>query len=173
MVTAAHLRLDTFFVEDLYIATNRGIKNAAEARTDSVQVGVEEAPRTVGEDESVAFATRIRVDVNGDDASFKHARYQITASFYGMFTLLPGLPEQQADFLIRYNAPSILWGIARGLLAEHTGNFPWGRLILPAVNFIDTLKAGPPEQKPLEAKPRTVRKKRKKKKKKALRRTPR
>jgi preprotein translocase subunit SecB len=43
--------------------------------------------------------------------------------------------------MIGLNGLSILYGVARGVVAQATANCPHGKFILPSVNFIELMKS--------------------------------
>jgi len=61
-------------------------------------------------------------------------------SVQGRFVVSVGPPDQQVTQLLVYNAPAMLHGLARGVLAQVTGLCVGGPLILPAVNYLQLFK---------------------------------
>lgn len=59
----------------------------------------------------------------------------------GAFSSAPGIEEDERLNMLYYNAPAMLYGIARGLIGELSALGPGRtRYILPSVNFVDILR---------------------------------
>ncbi len=72
----------------------------------------------------------------------------IDVTVWGIFTVSGDISDQQRDTLLGYNTVSILHGIIRGLLISVTGGCIGGPFLLPAVNYLEHLRAvfaGAPE----------------------------
>ncbi len=68
--------------------------------------------------------------------------YGFNLKIDGFFQVDPKWPQSKVETLVNINAPAVLYGAAREILAQVTSRGPWGPLLLPAVNFI-------PEKKPI------------------------
>lgn len=69
-------------------------------------------------------------------------RYRIIdVTVWGIFTVSDDLSDEQRDTLLGYNTVSILHGIIRGLLISVTGGCIDGPFLLPAVNYLEHLRA--------------------------------
>lgn len=58
----------------------------------------------------------------------------------GLFHLPDDTEESLVKTLVPLNCLAILYGIARGAVAQATGMVPGGPMILPPVNFVEVLK---------------------------------
>jgi preprotein translocase subunit SecB len=69
--------------------------------------------------------------------------YHIKIRIEGFFNFKPeaDVSQAQKDKLVQLNGSSILMGLARGLVAQATGVSEFGKYLLPAVNFVEILKA--------------------------------
>lgn len=66
--------------------------------------------------------------------------YYIIIKLNGIFSYPKEVDEEYVQKTISYNAPSILYGIARGIISQITGNYNYGKFILPSINIIEILK---------------------------------
>jgi len=80
------------------------------------------------------FMARLWVKVGQKDGS--NARCELELKLAGFFALPEGLDEKARISMHAQNAPSILYGVARQIVAETTGNGPWGKVFLPTMNFV-------------------------------------
>jgi len=72
--------------------------------------------------------------------AYPNSPYGIDTRIIGIFSYQEGTNRAYIEKTINLNAPSILYGIIRGVICEITANFENGKFILPAVNFIEILK---------------------------------
>jgi len=59
--------------------------------------------------------------------------YQVECETLGIFEISEEIPEESWSGVIRLNGLSILYGILRGQLANATGSFPNGKLLIPTI----------------------------------------
>ena len=97
------------------------------------------------------FMVRLEVKVGQKDGS--NARCELDLSVVGFFVLPEGLDRTMQLAMHGQNAPSILYGVARQVVAETTGNGLWGKVFLPTMNFVaaaggkvDAAQQAPKEQ---------------------------
>ena len=153
------LLLDNYFVEEFHVETNRDYRRGEKA-DNVLRVGVEEARERRGKDGTQPVSVRLSIKTNEKANEFKHAQYRVSLVLHGRFRIVPGASKELVEGLIALNAPAILYGLARGHVAQATAVCPWGRTLLPAVNFID-----------LEQEKRTPKKKTRKKAKRRTKKT--
>ena len=65
---------------------------------------------------------------------------RIHIAVVGLFHLPDETDEALVEKLVPLNCYAILYGIARGVVAQATGMVPGGPFMIPAVNFVETLK---------------------------------
>jgi preprotein translocase subunit SecB len=58
----------------------------------------------------------------------------------GFFCFVEGTDEEIINKMIGPSGLSILYGVARGVVAQVTGNSWHGKFILPSMNFIELMK---------------------------------
>jgi preprotein translocase subunit SecB len=126
----APLQLESFFVEALSYRAREGF--------DLKQKPVERMDVTVNslqpKDAPNRFMVRLEVKIGQQESS--NARCELDLRLVGFFALPDGLNLKLRTAMQAQNAPSILYGVARQIVAETTGNGPWGKLFLPTMNFV-------------------------------------
>lgn len=90
------------------------------------------------------FMVKMTLELNGDKEDFDRARYHIYLDISGFFGFTDGTDEETIKKMIGLNGPAILYGIARGVVAQATANCRHGKLVLPAVNFVEAMQKQPP-----------------------------
>lgn len=124
------LQLESYFLESL----NCHVR----AEFDKKQVPLEQvdvkSDSFEHKETSNRFMVRLRVKVGQKDGS--NARCELDMVVVGFFRLPGGLDQGMRITMHAQNAPSILYGVARQIVAETTGNGPWGRVFLPTMNFV-------------------------------------
>lgn len=87
------------------------------------------------QDSDKRVMVRLAVKVGTDQTT--NARCELELSLVGFFVLADGLDVKMRGAMLAQNAPSILYGVARQVAAETTGNGPWGKVFLPTMNFFE------------------------------------
>jgi preprotein translocase subunit SecB len=62
--------------------------------------------------------------------------YGFTITIVGFFKIRSEWTKSRRESLIRINAPAVLYGATRELIAILSGRGPWGPILLPSVNFL-------------------------------------
>jgi len=65
--------------------------------------------------------------------------YEFTIDLRGHFEFVGDIPVEVRQRMIHVNGSMILYGFARGVLAEATSQGEYGKYILPAVNLLELL----------------------------------
>lgn len=134
------LRLESFFVEDL---TYRACRDYDQKRTPSERVDVKSHAYTL-QDSDKRIMVRLVVKIGTDQSA--NTRCELELNLVGFFVLAERLGANLRAAMLTQNAPSILYGIARQVVAETTGNGPWGKVFLPTVNFVELAHTKAPGQ---------------------------
>ena len=134
------LQLENYFVESLTFQAKPGFDRS---KPHSEQLDVKFSPLAHKEDPNRMM---VRLDVAVAQRGSVNPPCELSLTLVGFFVLPDGLDEGMKSAMITLNAPSILYGVARQIVAETTGNGPWGKVFLPTFNFIDMT------QKPLPSK---------------------
>ena len=128
------LLLSNYFVEKLEYEAIPGFNPANPAAEElSVDPDVFLVP-----DKPHDFMVRLKVNLAGPPKSNSGSRLHF--SLIGFFRVREDVPEKLRQAMVFQNAPSILFGIARQITVEMTGNGPYGKFVLPTVNFLEVMR---------------------------------
>ncbi len=138
-MSLASLQLRKFWLESLLVDppfTPNGEEGAGELGV-GLEVGHETALNSKDER---AFRTRLRLELSSDasETGTKGRAKQkkaIRLVLVGEFILHPKMPPEKFDAFREANAPAMLYGIARGVIAQATALTERGRFTLPSLNF--------------------------------------
>jgi preprotein translocase subunit SecB len=143
----APLQLESFFVEALTYRA-REAYNAKQKPVERMDVTSSSLQH---KDAPNRFMVRLEVKIGQQESS--NARCDLDLRLVGFFSLPDGLNAGLRAAMHSQNAPSILYGVARQIVAETTGNGPWGKVFLPTTNFVaaargkvDAAEPAPKEQ---------------------------
>lgn len=131
------LKIDQYFVDEVHIRVNpqyREPKKASHEAKLTALIGIKRRGKLP------EFMINIEVEVNKSEADFRVNPYYIFLKITGFFSFTEGTDEQTIERMIPLNGPAILYGIARGVVAQATGSSIHDKFILPTVNFVEVTK---------------------------------
>ncbi len=137
-MSSVPLQLESFFVEDL---TYRACRDYDQKRMPKEHVDVRSNAFNL-QNPDKRIMVRLAVKVGTDRSA--NPRCEMELNLVGFFVLAEGLDTSLRTAMLTQNAPSILYGVARQIAAETTGNGPWGKVFLPAVNFVELARTKAP-----------------------------
>jgi preprotein translocase subunit SecB len=83
--------------------------------------------------------------------------YTFSVKISGYFSFAPEADKETMNRMIGPNGLSMLYGVARGLVAQITANGRHGKFVMPSMNFIEIIKAKAAEIiKAQEATPKAI-----------------
>ena len=135
----ADLQLDRYLVDDLVFKCNKQVvaKNDELAnRTISIDFDVKENTKNKN-----LFLLEMKVDLNEGQELKKVAMYQIHLHLLGWFHFTAELDANAKAKMLATNASSMLYGVARTVVADLTGSLGPERYILPTLNLLAVIKA--------------------------------
>jgi preprotein translocase subunit SecB len=88
-------------------------------------------------EESNVFLIKLRIKCNQGEAATVSHRYSFCITLKGIFGFDEGVSEDIVERAITLNGISILYGIARGIISQVSGQTVVGMIVLPTVNFIE------------------------------------
>lgn len=91
-------------------------------------------------DDPLVFMILLFIKLNDSKATSTSAEYHIKLDITGYFSFIEGTAEETVNKMIAPSGLSILYGVARGVIAQVTGNFKYGKFILPTLNFMEIIK---------------------------------
>ena len=133
----ARLQLREYWVEDFQWRPAKELPEASEVRAGALPTVRVDVYQPEGNSE---YFVRLEVWLSAGRATKANEPYQFRLRVVGQFYFLEGTPQELQEWMIYANGASILYGIARTMLAEGTSSGRAGRYILPSINFIEVLK---------------------------------
>ena len=103
-----------------------------------------------------AFRVKLILEIRGVTDGTYSAFKRVRIVLWGQFLFAPDASQELMDTLVPLNQLSILYGVARGIVAVCTGTSPAGSFTLPTVNFHKLIEAkqqatqahvGPPKKR--------------------------
>jgi preprotein translocase subunit SecB len=129
------LNITDFFVDELKVRINHEYKKSGKEIADvTTSIGIK---RKAKEPE---FMINMTVELNKSKEAFAKAPYYIYLDIVGFFSFIEGTDEETMSKMIGLNCPAIIYGVARGIVAQATANFRHGKFVLPTVNFVEAMK---------------------------------
>ncbi|MBI3351501.1 MAG: protein-export chaperone SecB [Nitrospirae bacterium] len=135
------LDIDNYFVEEIAVKVNpefRGkvVKSELNFSFDILRNG----------EETGKFMILMNIKIGHSSKGLGNTPYMIKLNLRGFFSFNPKADEVTINKMIGGNGLSILYGVARGIVAQVTANGPYGKFILPAANLTGALKKKAKEQ---------------------------
>lgn len=128
------LNIDQFFVEEIHVKANPAYR---EQKKPAHETKLEASMSIKRKEKFPEFMVSIELDINKSEKDFKTNPYCIVLKIIGFFSFVKGTDEQTMERMIRLNGSAILYGIARGVVAQATCNSIHDKFILPTVNFVE------------------------------------
>lgn len=136
----AQLQLNNFFVDFLSVKTNPSFDPKVKEGLIAGKINCATAIGIPKDGAQVPY--RVILDVSIDPASEKPALepYEVKIKIVGFFSFKGEMTNDQKEKMLSLNGASILYGAARGIVAQTTGVGVFEKYILPAVNFVEMSK---------------------------------
>jgi preprotein translocase subunit SecB len=131
----ADLQLDNFLVDELTCRIDANQKKPAEKFLFAFDFDI----KSHNADPNKLLVS-LEVDLNKGRAFKTHGGYQIHLHMLGWFSFGEGIDKDTKTRMAYTNATSILYGVARGIVAQITGGLGRDRVLLPAVNMQEIAK---------------------------------
>ena len=130
------LEIQDYFVEDIAVRANPGF----DTKKGGAGTGLNFSFDIFRKGKAPAFMILMSIKAGNLSKETMNSPYAVRLTIRGFFSFFPGTPEEVIDKTIGLNGLSILYGVARGVVAQATANGPHGKFLLPTVNFIEVLK---------------------------------
>jgi len=135
----SQLLVKRYFVTDLLIQANKSFDISAPMNLgfDALEI---ESNVDVPPKEEDDWEVTLKVFHQGSEKI--NSPYFFCIEVVGFFSVLESYPKENVEWLIRTNAPSVLYSTAREVLREAMATGPFKAVLLPAVSFYtEELKA--------------------------------
>ena len=133
----ARLQLKDYWLEDLQwspIEPPAASQDADDSILPKLRLSVHQ------KEDSSEYLCELQIFLTKGQALKAGAPYQFRLQLLGQFEFLEGTSTETQHRMIHVNGSSILYGVARGVLAEATSQARAGKYILPAINLIELLE---------------------------------
>ena len=135
----SQLLVKRYFVTDLLVQANKSFDESAPMNLGFEALQIESSV-VAPEREGAEWEVALRLFYQG--STKVNSPYFFRIEVVGFFNVADSYPKQNAEWLIRTNAPSVLYSTARETLRAAMASGPFRALLLPAVSFYtDELKA--------------------------------
>ncbi|MCX5905345.1 MAG: protein-export chaperone SecB [Proteobacteria bacterium] len=140
MTMQTQLNITEYFIKDLSLKVNQDIDNKT-AYKGKIPINLALEIKEKNASDKV-FMVTIELTYGEIKKKIPVTPFYLYFSIDGFFTLVGDPDKNEKKNLMHLNAPSILYGIVRGIIGHITSNTKLGKLIIPAVNFVEILKRG-------------------------------
>lgn len=100
------------------------------------------------ENSGLLFMIDMNIQVGHSRKLVETDPYYISMKISGVFMFIKGTDEKTIAKMIHFNGLPILYGVARGIVAQTTANCLYGKYILPTVNFVEIIKKKKARKRP-------------------------
>ena len=133
------MQLNNYFVEEICIKENPAFDPTPNVER---KIGTINCALNFAKGIDVEDHFKVQMIVSVEPAATPPALdpYQISLKIVGFFSFPPDafqIPDLDKDKLVSLNGSSILFGLARGLVAQATGVGKYGKYLLPPINFME------------------------------------
>ncbi len=125
------LNIDDYYVEEIVVRSNPLFKPDDKKSDMKFAFGLKRNGK------KPLFMLPMTIEVNKSKKSFSVAPYYILLKIVGFFSFPDGTDEETIKKMIGLNALVMLYGTARGVVAQATSDSFHGKFILPSVNFVE------------------------------------
>jgi preprotein translocase subunit SecB len=136
----AHLQLDDYWVDALDVrdAAYPGSGESVSTALPDIDYEILKAPEDIAQGRECYL---VKLKLSAGKAKVRLGiPYEFRVQLSGVFSFLPTTEASAKSTYLYYNAPAMLYGIARGMIGEITGTSRQRRYILPSVNFQEVYK---------------------------------
>ena len=135
----AGLQLDSYLVDDLVFKCNARVVTKKDKPADPT-ISIDFDVKANTKDKNL-FLLEMEVDLNEGQELNKFQIYQIHLHLLGWFRFTSNIDEATKAKMLATNASSMLYGVARTVVANLTGSLGPERYILPTLNLLTVIKA--------------------------------
>jgi len=132
----ALLNINDYVVEELTVKGNADYQKPAKEQQGQIDIAFK--AKRKGKEPS--FMITMIIELNKSKQAFANNAYYVYLKINGFFGFPKDTPEEIMQKMIGLNGLVMLYGIARGVVAQATANGAHGKFVLPAVNFIELIK---------------------------------
>lgn len=132
------MQLDDYRIDDLHFSLNDDYRPDAGPDEIIQYADNYDFEKTVYKREnSDVFLVEFRIMCNEEEIDNEPKPYSFNLCIKGIFSFAEETTEEQIARMINLNSIAVLYGLARGIIAQVTAHTPMGKIILPTVNFVE------------------------------------
>lgn len=132
----AQLNLDDYYIDEFSFVVNRDhVSKEVLCGTIDLDFDINR-----NSDRPLDFMIYLRVDINSSEEDFQRCEYRIHLALTGFFSFEEGTTEDTIKKMIAPNGLSMLYGVARGMVANATAMSWHGKFVIPSLNLIEIIK---------------------------------
>lgn len=144
----ALLNINDYVVEEMMVKGNADYQKPAKEQEGQIDIAFN--ARRKGKEP--LFMITMMIELNKSKKAFANNAYYVYLKINGFFAFTKEADEVTMQKMISLNGLVMLYGIARGVVAQATANGAHGKFVLPAVNFVELIKnssttKSPPKRK--------------------------
>lgn len=134
----ANLQLDNYLVDELVFKCNKVGARATKLAKPTIGIDFNVKDHIKNKNK---FLVDMVIDLNEGQELEKFETYQIHLHILGWFYFTAKLDQETKARMMATNASSMLYGVARTIVADLTGSLGPERHILPTLNLLAVIKA--------------------------------
>lgn len=132
----ALLNINDYFVEELTVRGNANYQKTAKEQKGKINLSF----NVKRKGKEPLFMITMTIELNKPKQALASSPYYVYLKIDGFFDFPKETDEETMQRMIGLNGLVMLFGIARGVVAQVTANGPHGKFVLPAVNFVELIK---------------------------------
>ncbi len=126
------LLLDNYFLAELFVRANGDFDPKAPMNLSAKDLTIESvAVKIAGDVRQWQVTLRVFHQLKDE----VNAPYSFRVEAVGFFSVAESCPEDHAEWLVKTNASSVLYSVAREALRNAMATGPWKPILLPTVSF--------------------------------------
>ena len=126
------LLLDNYFLAELFVRANENFDSKEPMNLSAKDLTVESIAVKIAED---VRHWQVTLKVFHQLKNKVNAPYSFRVEAVGFFSVVDTYPEDRAEWLVKTNASSVLYSVAREALRSAMATGPWKPVLLPTVSF--------------------------------------
>jgi preprotein translocase subunit SecB len=149
----AQLNITDYVVDELTVRSNPDYQRSSDKEAKGeIKIGF----NVKRKDKEPLFMITMIIEVNKSKPAFTNSPYYVYLNIRGFYEFGKGTDEDTMQEMIGLNGLVMLYGVARGIVAQASANGVHGKFVLPSVNFVELIKNNmAAKDKPIKKRVRT------------------
>lgn len=132
----AQLNITDYIVDELTVRGNDNYQKPEREKEGEINIGF--TVKRKGKEP--LFMLTMTIELNKSKQAFTANPYYVFLKIRGFFEFVKETDEETMQKMIGLNGLAMLYGIARGVVAQATANGAHDKFILPSMNFVELIK---------------------------------